>query len=95
MNPTTQPSEGAVRAAKRIARHWSFTEAERELVADLIDQETGAGELVALARTVQLWTKKGILKTFAPYEGSESGLLLMANKALSRHTSTQGKEGKL
>jgi hypothetical protein len=45
--PKSQPSEGALRAAKRIERNSSFVES----TAELIDRETGLGELVEILET--------------------------------------------
>lgn len=71
-NPNCAPQYADTNARLR-ARH----EANARLIA-------AAPELLAVARTVKLWCEKGIIKTVAPYEGNESGLLEMARAAIAK-----------
>jgi hypothetical protein len=92
MNSTTQPSEGAVRAASRIKYGQLLPDNclndEAMAFARIIEQETGVGELVeALIHARKLVASRDVVL--------DRAALKYYDAALSRHTSTQGKEGKL
>lgn len=93
---STQPSEGAVRAAKRVyAQFMPAMNHKPEHTAELariIDQETGVGELVAALRDAV--SALEAIHDHAPGATSRAARIATARAILSRHTSTQGKEGK-
>jgi hypothetical protein len=97
MNSTTQPREGAVRAASKI-QYGELLPAnclndDALAIARIIDRETGVGELVELlARVDSYWNPKTGARLERIIGTSTCNRI---RQALSRHTSTQGKEGKL
>ncbi len=64
------------------------TTASPELVAGTQDHapQKPYDPCLALARTVELWVSKGIIKTLPPYENNENGLLHMARLAITQAT---------
>ena len=82
----TQSEKSLANRLYLIARESGDISEMDRLIAEHV--ESRAKVLVSLAKTVDTWIYKGIVKTLAPYENNELGLRLIARDGLAAYDSS-------